>query len=52
MKEMTCDLCNKYLHPLDAHMGYIDNKLSTTHIDCWNEHFKKEIKEEKSHPNK
>jgi hypothetical protein len=40
---MTCDLCGKELSPLDAHMGYIDKKLSCTHIDCWNKHFAKEI---------
>jgi predicted DNA-binding protein len=44
---MVCDLCGKELHPLDAHTGYIDNKLSCTHIDCWNKHFEKEIAAEK-----
>ena len=44
---MICDICNKELRPLDAHTGYIDGKLSTTHIDCWNKHFEKEIKAEK-----
>jgi hypothetical protein len=46
-KMMVCDLCNKELHPLDAHTGYIDNKLSCTHIECWNKHFEKEIAAEK-----
>ena len=36
IKTMTCDLCGKDLHPLDAHMGYINGKLMTVHIDCWN----------------
>lgn len=39
MKEITmmiCDLCGKDLHPLDAHMGYVNGKLMTVHIDCWN----------------
>lgn len=35
---MVCDICNGKLHPLDAHMGKIDGKLITAHIDCWNEY--------------
>lgn len=49
--EMFCDLCSKSLHPLDAHMGYIDKKLSCTHIKCWNEYYKEEIEKEKATTN-
>jgi hypothetical protein len=34
---MQCDICNKKLHPLDAHMGRLNGKLITAHIECWNE---------------
>ena len=44
---MKCDLCNKLLYPLDAHMGYIKNKLVCVHTDCWNQYYVKEIEEEK-----
>lgn len=48
IKTMMCDLCNLELHPLDAHTGY-DKKgnLMTTHIFCWNQYYKDEIKKEK-----
>jgi|GEM_PF-7050646 len=47
-KLMICDLCNKKLHPLDAHMGPDrDGNLMTTHIDCWNEYYKEEIELER-----
>lgn len=35
-KEMICDICKKVVKPLDAHMGKLDGKLITAHIDCWN----------------
>lgn len=35
-QEMICDLCGKNLHPLDAHFGKLEDKLTTAHIDCWN----------------
>lgn len=38
---MICDLCNEKLHPLDAHMGKINGKLITAHIDCWNKEIDK-----------
>lgn len=45
--QMICDLCNKVVEPLDAHMGTISGKLCTTHTECWNKHFAKEITAEK-----
>lgn len=33
---MICDICNEKLHPLDAHFGRLNGKLTTAHIDCWN----------------
>jgi hypothetical protein len=48
MPEMICDICKKTLHPLDAHMGYIDGKLVCVHIDCWNKYYAKEIEIEKA----
>lgn len=42
-KYMECDICHKEVLPLDAHMGKMDGKLITAHIDCWN----KAIKENK-----
>lgn len=48
---MICGLCNKELHPLDAHFGRINGLLDAFHIDCWNEHFAKEIEEEKAASN-
>ena len=45
---MICDLCGTTLHPLNAHMGRNKNgNLTTAHIDCWNEYYAEEIKEEK-----
>jgi len=35
---IMCDLCGREVHPLDAHMGRINDKLGTAHIDCWNEY--------------
>lgn len=40
-KEMICDICKKVVKPLDAHMGKLDGKLITTHIDCWNKEVSK-----------
>lgn len=42
--EMICDICEKRVKPLDAHMGKLQDKLITAHIECWN----KKIKEEYS----
>ena len=39
---MLCDLCNKELHPLDAHMGRLGVELITTHIVCWNREIDKQ----------
>jgi len=40
-----CDLCHKKLHPLDAHVGKLNNKLIAAHIDCFNvESIKNEFK--------
>lgn len=36
IKLMECDICHKELHPLDAHMGKLKDKLIAAHIDCWN----------------
>jgi hypothetical protein len=47
MSKMFCGLCEKEVHPLDAHMGRIRVLLEVFHIDCWNEFHKEEIKEEK-----
>lgn len=33
---MICDICEKPVHPLDAHFGRLKGKLITAHIDCWN----------------
>ncbi len=45
---MICDLCNTTLHPLNAHTGRDkDGNLITTHIDCWNKYYAKEIEIEK-----
>lgn len=46
-KSMLCGLCEKKVHPLDAHMGRINGKLDVFHIDCWNEFYKDEIPREK-----
>lgn len=43
IKYCVCDICNEKLHPLDAHMGRIKGKLTTAHIDCWNEYMAKAI---------
>lgn len=44
---MLCGICEKEVHPLDAHMGRINDKLDVFHIDCWNEFYKDEIQREK-----
>ena len=44
---MLCGLCKNEVHPLDAHMGRISDKLDTFHIECWNEYYKNEIHGEK-----
>jgi hypothetical protein len=36
IKYCMCDLCNEKIHPLDAHFGKLNGKLTTAHIDCWN----------------
>ena len=35
-EKMICGICNKEVHPLDAHMGRCNNELIVAHIDCWN----------------
>jgi len=39
--KMMCDICNKVVEPLDAHMGRLNDKLIVAHIDCWNREIKK-----------
>ena len=47
MSKMFCGLCQKEVHPLDAHMGRISVLLDVFHIDCWNEYYKDEVEKEK-----
>lgn len=37
---MICRLCGENIHPLDAHMGRINDTLDVFHIDCWNKYWK------------
>lgn len=40
MDDMICGICGEEVHPLDAHMGYINGILDVYHIDCRNRHYK------------
>lgn len=35
-----CEICEKPVHPLDAHFGRLKGELITAHIDCWNKAIK------------
>jgi hypothetical protein len=39
---MLCGLCKEEVRPLDAHTGYVNGKLGTFHIDCWNGYNKRQ----------
>ena len=33
--KMICDICNKELDPLEAHIRKVDGKLKAGHVKCW-----------------